>query len=73
MKFEIGKTYHIYNGYVYKIHIRAIIDDKYVVYRWYGKHKQWWHYQIERKDILEIYVDKYKEAMWDKNPLPIPV
>lgn len=30
----------------YKCHVLAIVDKDYVVYKWYGKHKQWWHYEI---------------------------
>jgi hypothetical protein len=40
----------------YKIHIVRIVYDagrKLVVYKWYGKHKQWWHYNIEYADYLK--------------------
>ena len=27
-------------------HVRGFVDDR-IVFRWYGRHKQWWHYRIE--------------------------
>jgi hypothetical protein len=38
-----------------KYHIVDIIKDKsteLVIYKWYGKHKQWWHYEIS--ELWEI-------------------
>ena len=29
------------------IHIRAIVDEDQVVFRWWSKHKQCWIYQVE--------------------------
>ncbi len=62
MEFNVGDTHHFYmppGGY-YKLHICAIIDEEYVVYKWYGKHKQWWHYQIEHMYIIDA---KIKRAL----------
>ena len=47
--FKAGETYSLQFAaglHRYKIHILAIIEERQVVYRWYGKHKQWWHYEI---------------------------
>lgn len=51
-EFKVGEQYHLFNGiYRHKIYIDAVIitdktwDGVVVVYRWYGKHKQWWHYE----------------------------
>lgn len=61
---QIGKTYHILiptgRMEAYKIHVLTIIEDQ-VVYRWYGKHKQWWHYEIEWIDLLQIKIDRTAE------------
>ena len=35
--------------YLYKYHLVAIVDDKpdkQIVFKYYGRHKQWWHYEI---------------------------
>jgi len=44
--FKIGETFRIKD---YKIHICAIVDEEMVVYKYYGKHKQWWHYEVESR------------------------
>lgn len=61
MEFETGQMYHILiNGAKeYKIHIRAIVDENMIVYKWFGQYQQWWHYEIESKDMLEIKIEKY--------------
>ena len=28
--------------------------DGYIVYKWYGRHKQWWHYEIEHPRMFEF-------------------
>jgi hypothetical protein len=62
-KYEKGQTAHIHRGpgKPYKIHILAVVDDVYVVFRWYGRHKQWWHYQVEHEDILETWISRCEE------------
>jgi hypothetical protein len=61
MKFKKGQTYKaaIIGMHIYKIHILAIVEEM-VVYRWYGRHKQWWHYGIEEPNMLEFYIKKVK-------------
>jgi hypothetical protein len=63
VKFEVGGTFKLAKGLprdkLYRCHILAIVDEDYVVYKWYGKHKQWWHYEVERKDFLEMEIKKY--------------
>jgi len=45
--FKKGESYRAKIGtYNYKIHILEIIEGM-IVYKYYGKHKQWWHYEIE--------------------------
>lgn len=46
-------TYAWVQGRAYKIHIVSIVDDIQVVFKWYGKHKQWWHYDVLQFDDLE--------------------
>jgi len=60
MKFKVGDTYHIMLGLKkpHKIHIVSIVDDNMVVYKWYGRMQQWWHYVIEIDSILEIKIER---------------
>jgi hypothetical protein len=45
---EVGKKYRIDYGFeIKKIHVLVIVDEDQIVYKWYGKHKQWWHYGVE--------------------------
>lgn len=64
MEFKVGDTHHkfIGPGNPYKIHVVAIVDEVHVVYKWYGKHKQWWHYEVEHKDLLEIQIERAKSS-----------
>ncbi len=67
MKFKKGDTHHLYLGLgkPYKIHIVAIIDREMVVYKWYGRTKQWWHYKIEHREILSMTIQRDKKR-YDK-------
>ena len=68
MKFIPGQTYRAnIGGRVYKIHImyrlKSIYRGKWlIVYRYYGKHKQWWHEAIEMERTLSVLVDIAKEG-----------
>ncbi len=65
MKFKFGDTYQINRGpgKPYKIYVLAIIDGDMVVYKWYGRHKQWWHYEIEDAEFLEWKVEFAQKQM----------
>ena len=58
MNIQVGKKYRLFYGKGHPMnklmHIRAIVDKEYIVFRWYGKHKQWWHYQIECRFFFEL-------------------
>ena len=64
--FKPGDTYHILNGPVHtnKIHVLTVVDDEYVVFKWYGRYKQWWHYQVEHEELLDIKTRRAEE--WKK-------
>lgn len=59
MDFAVGETHHLMLGAIkpYKIHIVAIVDEVQIVYKYYGRTKQWWHYGIDHKDILEARIE----------------
>lgn len=47
---RVGSTFYKRIGHLfYKCHVVVVLNDEptpMVVYRWYGKRKQWWHYEI---------------------------
>lgn len=55
MGFKPGDTFLIDRGpgKPYKAHVLAIVDDCMVVFKWYGRKKQWWHYEVKHADLLE--------------------
>lgn len=68
INFTVGDTHHIIIGYgrPNKIHIVAIVEKYMIVFRWYDRHKQYWHYVIKHKDILNIEIEisrTYKNAI----------
>jgi len=60
LSFRPGQAYRACIGhYIYKIHIVSVIDEGYgeqIVYRYFGKHKQWWHYGMDNPMSLSLYV-----------------
>jgi hypothetical protein len=62
MEFKVGETYRVGITGIkpYKIHICAIVDDNMVVFKWYGRHKQKWHYHIEEKEMVIWRIERVK-------------
>ena len=64
IQFKPNDTHHIRIGMnVYKIHVCHVVDSIYqgrklVVFRWYGKHKQWWHEDMKDDDRLSWEIQK---------------
>lgn len=54
---KVGSTFKIYLAGsprpLYKCHVLAIVDEDMIVYKWYGKHKQWWHYNVESLGVIQ--------------------
>ena len=47
MELKKGKIFYDQDGY--KCHVVAILDEEnhpQIVYKYYGNHKQWWHYFV---------------------------
>ncbi len=74
MNIQAGKKCYLYNSKakfdVCTAHILHVMphperkDDILIVYRWYGKHKQWWHYDVtsgQEQDIEQEYVQRNVE------------
>lgn len=64
-KVAVGQKIRIYNRFGpakdgYLVHVVAIVDDVMVVWKYFGKHKQWWHYGVEHIDIFKIWIDRGK-------------
>lgn len=57
--FKVGEAYYVKRGInkLYKAHIVAIVDEEYIVFKWYGKYKQWWHYEIMHKEVLKSEIE----------------
>ena len=67
MQFKVGETYQTYqvpSGF-YKIHILAIVDECHVVYKWYDRHRQWWHYEVDHVHDLTWKIE-FAEGQKDK-------
>jgi hypothetical protein len=66
MKFKVGEHFYLDKGLpkdgIYKCHILAVVDKHYIVYKWWGKHKQWWHYEVESSKLLEIQIGRSNET-----------
>ena len=68
---KVGDTFHhtqpSFEGTKeYKCHILAVVDNEYIVYKWYGKHKQYWHYQVEHKMLVEGMIKRHKKWLDEK-------
>ena len=61
-----GHKFH-YDGYLY--HVVLPFEDngeQLYVMKYYGKHKQWWHYEIWSAAEYDIVVEKVLgENIWD--------
>ena len=57
---KVGDVFHIWKGgnwKRYKCYVLAVVDENYIVYKWYGKHKQWWHYECEDVFLFDMGLD----------------
>jgi hypothetical protein len=65
MKFKKGQSFRMHIstlGEARKVHIVALIENDMVVYKYFGKHQQWWHYFVKSKTELEFYIKMAEEA-----------
>ena len=60
---EVGDTFPVLKGLgkTYKAHIVAIVDRNMIVYKWYGRHKQWWHYDVEHIDVIKGLIEYFNQ------------
>lgn len=61
MTFEKNKSYRVhlpFLGRVQRIHIVELIENDMIVYKYFGKHKQWWHYKINSSLELNEYYER---------------
>lgn len=63
MKFVVGDTHRakLQAGQPYKIHVLAILDDRYIAYKFYGRNKQRWHYDVTLDVYLERQINSAKQ------------
>lgn len=60
MKFKKGQSFRMHIsalGEARKVHIVALIENDMVVYKYFGKHKQWWHCFVDSKSQIEFYIE----------------
>lgn len=55
-------------GEARKVHIVALIENDMVVYKYFGKHKQWWHYFVDSRTSIEFYIKMAEEAKYPRTP-----
>ncbi len=62
--FKVGDIFYLQKGMpddpLYKCHVLAIVDDDKIVYKWYGRRKQYWHYEVDRESLLRIMIERDK-------------
>jgi hypothetical protein len=66
MKFKKGQSFRMHIsalGEARKVHVVAVIENDMLVYKYFGKHKQWWHYFVDSRTNIEFYI---KLAQTDK-------
>ena len=73
MNIQEGKSYYFYDDRavdnVCKAHVLHVLphpemeEDRLIVYRWYGKHKQRWWYGVTTISQQEIWADYCKDAV----------
>jgi len=58
MKYKVGDIFYILKGpgKPYKAHIVAIVENDMVVFKWYGRHKQWWHYEVLHEEQIDFWI-----------------
>lgn len=61
-----GKSFRIDGGEYrdLKLHIRAIVDDSQIVFRYWNRYKQCWRYEVKSTFYFELLIqhDMIKEA-----------
>jgi hypothetical protein len=59
--FKPGQTFRVafHIQARYKIHIVAIVENM-VVFKYYGKHKQRWHYEIKTPFSVQLLINSEK-------------
>jgi hypothetical protein len=73
MKLEIGKTYQIYfnSGNINNetIHVRAIVDEVYIVYRVWISNQKIWRYKMDRQSYFNYLIKDgfIKESKFEEN------
>ena len=62
MDFKVGDIFYLQKGLpddpLYKCHVLAIVDDDKVVYKWYGRRKQYWRYEVDSVQYLQMVITR---------------
>ncbi|MFA6875685.1 MAG: hypothetical protein WCQ87_03525 [Parabacteroides sp.] len=49
-----NKTKFHYQGYLYHVVLSFHDEETFFVVKWWGKHKQWWHYEVMSHETLML-------------------
>jgi len=63
---KTGDTFKIqqYKGSpIYKCLVLAVVDKDMIVYKFHGKNKELWHYEVKSKEEIDWKVEWTKEAL----------
>lgn len=72
MNYEAGQSFRIFDHSFcndsMKIHIMYVLDgiykdQKLIVYRYFGKHKRWWHQFICTDEEMNFKVELYNRSL----------
>ena len=64
MELKVGDVFYDEDNYkCYVVSILAEEKEPQVVYKYYGKHKQWWHYFVKSEYWLER---SFELGLWKK-------
>ncbi len=63
IKIKVGDIFHgCWNlGKPYKCYVLAIVDKDQIVFRYYGRRKQYWHYDVKWIGMIEVYINTAKK------------
>ena len=55
---KVGNCFYEKKSEVYKYHVVAILEnEEQIVFKYFGKRKQWWHYEIKSFYEYETWVE----------------
>lgn len=63
------KVQFFWSQHLHKIHIVAVVEGM-VVYRYFGRSKRWWHYNVESWQRIKMYHEQAKGDASSSKAMP---